>query len=192
MKTRQRPVVESYARSWQKDALIFLHDKRNRSNPSVAEALAFLDKPGVYVLYQGETVYYIGRASNLGKRLRTHTRIGSRYSEHWSHISIFAIPDETQVKAVESILIAAVPAGNGARPKIKRIALPAAFRMAKAKGHGIEDLLPRLRHEKSKISLFYSAVNRNSHGERFALDSIHRQPEIIESVRNIGTSRHPV
>lgn len=122
------PLVESYARSWQRDVLVFLNDRRNRNNPSVAEALEFLDKPGVYVLYQGETVYYIGRASNLGKRLRTHIRVGSRYSEHWTHISIFAIPDEGQVNAVESILIAAVPARNGAKPRIKRIALPAAFR----------------------------------------------------------------
>ena len=125
---RHMPLVESYARNWQREVLVFLNDKRNRNNASVADALEFLAKPGVYVLYQGETVYYIGKASNLGKRLRTHTRVGGRYSEHWTHISIFAIPNEAQVNAIESILIAAVPARNGARPRIKKIALPSAFR----------------------------------------------------------------
>jgi hypothetical protein len=109
--------------------MLLLNDRRSRSEPSLAAVLDSLDKPGVYVLYQGENVYYIGRASNLGKRLRTHTRVGGRYSEHWTHISTFAIPDESQVNAVESILIAAVPARNSAKPRIKKIALPGrAFR----------------------------------------------------------------
>jgi hypothetical protein len=118
------PLVESYLRSRPREMMVLLNDRRSRRDPSLAPVLEFLDKPGVYVLYQGENVYYIGRASNLGKRLRAHTRVGSRYSEHWTHISIFAIPDESHVNAVESILIAAVPARNSAKPRIKKIPLP--------------------------------------------------------------------
>ena len=62
------------------------------------------------------------------EQTQTHTRVGGRYSDHWTHISIFAIPDEALVSAIESILIAAVPARNGSKPRVKRIPLPAAYR----------------------------------------------------------------
>jgi hypothetical protein len=118
-------VVESYARTWPRELIKLINSKRGRQDPSLAEAIALLAMPGVYVLYQGQDVYYIGKAANLRKRLRTHTRPGGRYSEHWTFINIYAIPNEAHMSAIESVLIASIPSANGARPRIKRIPLPA-------------------------------------------------------------------
>jgi predicted GIY-YIG superfamily endonuclease len=105
--------------------ITLLNDRHGRQESNAAYAVDFLEQPGVYVLYREDIPYYIGKATNLRRRLLTHTRLGNRYANHWNHISIFVIHDEAHRSAVESILIASFPSANSAKPRIKRIPLPA-------------------------------------------------------------------
>jgi hypothetical protein len=83
-----------------------------------------LANTGIYVLYEHSEVYYIGRATRLSTRLKTHLRPGGRYSEHWTHANIYAIPIEANVAAIETVMISSIRSWNAARPKIKKIPIP--------------------------------------------------------------------
>ncbi len=58
-------------------------------------------------------------------RLFSHARRpGGRYNNFWNYFSVFVIHDPHQRNAVESILIAAFPTANSAKPRIDREPLP--------------------------------------------------------------------
>ncbi len=44
-------------------------------------------KHGVYALYRGSTLYYVGLASNLRSRLKAHLR--DRHAGVWDHFSMY-------------------------------------------------------------------------------------------------------
>jgi hypothetical protein len=116
------PVVECYARTWPREVIEFINDRRAKD---VNDIVAILEQPGVYVLFKGDTPHYAGRATNLRKRLLTHMRIGGRYANLWTHVSLFIIQDEGHRIAVESIVIASIGnTANSAKPRIKKIPVP--------------------------------------------------------------------
>lgn len=66
---------------------------------------------GVYALYKGRRLYYIGLASNLFWRLHTHTR--DKHKGRWNHFSIFRIGRVRYLKDIETLLLrVAAPKGN--------------------------------------------------------------------------------
>jgi hypothetical protein len=67
LKTQRASLVERYARSWPRDVITLLNDRRGLQDPGLTEAVAFLEMPGVYVLYQRDIPYYIGKATNLDR-----------------------------------------------------------------------------------------------------------------------------
>jgi hypothetical protein len=74
------------------------------------------------ILYRDDVPYYIGKAGGwLWQRLFVHARRpGGRYNNFSNYFSVFVIHDPAQRDAVESILIAAFPTANSAKPCIKR------------------------------------------------------------------------
>jgi len=66
---------------------------------------------GVYALYKGNKLYYVGLATNLRRRVTTHLR--DRHAGKWDKFSLFLIRDSEHIRELESLLIRiADPKGN--------------------------------------------------------------------------------
>jgi hypothetical protein len=68
-------------------------------------------KSGVYALYKGESLYYVGLAKNLRSRLHHHLR--DRHAQEWNRFSIYLTRDDEHLKELESLVLRiASPKGN--------------------------------------------------------------------------------
>jgi hypothetical protein len=124
-----------YGRMWPRDIFYRrLKAKREdlvfkRPTSLLFRTIPVLTKPGVYVLYRDDVPYYVGKAKRLRTRLWSHACVpGARYSNHWNFFSFFVIEgDDERARRkrndIESVLIAAMPTANGAKP-LKREPFP--------------------------------------------------------------------
>lgn len=89
-----------------------------------------LSNPGVYVLYQDDKPFYIGKTGKpLSKRLSQHAlKPNARRYNFWNYFSAFEIDSDEGRDEIEAILISAMPTANGAKPRFpkKRIGREAA------------------------------------------------------------------
>jgi hypothetical protein len=66
---------------------------------------------GVYALYKGDKLYYVGLATNLRGRLKQHLR--GRHGESWDRFSVYLTLGDTHLKEMESLLLRITkPVGN--------------------------------------------------------------------------------
>src|SRR3954470_17896172 len=66
---------------------------------------------GVYALYKGETLYYVGLATNLRGRLKQHLR--DRHRKLWDRFSVYLTIGDQHIHEMESLLLRILrPAGN--------------------------------------------------------------------------------
>src|SRR5688572_20606912 len=66
---------------------------------------------GVYALYKGEKLYYVGLATNLRGRLKQHLK--DRHRALWDRFSVYLTIGDHHIKEMESLLLRiARPAGN--------------------------------------------------------------------------------
>lgn len=66
---------------------------------------------GVYALYRGNRLYYVGLATNLRSRLRDHLR--NRHGLSWDHFSVYLTIGDSHIKELESLVVRIVnPRGN--------------------------------------------------------------------------------
>jgi hypothetical protein len=66
---------------------------------------------GVYALYRGEKLYYVGLTNNLYNRLRWHTK--DRHKGKWDRFAIFRVRRVRHLKDMEMLLLqVAQPPGN--------------------------------------------------------------------------------
>jgi len=71
-------------------------------------------RAGVYALYKGEKLYYVGLASNLMGRLKTHLK--DRHRGAWNRFSVYLTLRDEHIKELESLLLRIVnPEGNKQR-----------------------------------------------------------------------------
>lgn len=78
--------------------------------PSVVNSM-IRKRSGVYALYRRGRLYYVGLASNLTGRLKTHLK--DRHESAWDRFSVFITADSEHVKELESLLLRIVkPEGN--------------------------------------------------------------------------------
>ena len=126
MGKRKTLLVEQYARLWPREVFDYVIGKRGEQAVYLAKRLPILQQPGVYVLYRDDVPYYIGKAGGwLWTRIFAHARRpGGRYNNFWNYFSVFVIHNAEQRDVVESILIAAFPTANSAKPRIRREPLP--------------------------------------------------------------------
>src|SRR6266849_5764723 len=74
---------------------------------------------GVYALYKGERLYYIGLANNLRSRVKTHLK--DRHSRKWDRFSVYLTTMREHIKPLESLMLrVAAPPGNRVRGKLPR------------------------------------------------------------------------
>jgi predicted GIY-YIG superfamily endonuclease len=68
-------------------------------------------RSGVYALYHGDKLYYVGLASNLKRRLRAH--LGDRHKDEWDRFSVYLTRHDEHMKELESLLLRIMsPRGN--------------------------------------------------------------------------------
>lgn len=76
------------------------------------------DSSGIYALYDENELYYVGRASDLKRRVNQHLK--DRHDAQWTHFSLFLIKRADYIGDIEALLIRiAEPVGNRAKPKRK-------------------------------------------------------------------------
>lgn len=69
---------------------------------------------GVYALYRRNKVQYVGLASNLRSRLKTHLR--DRHSNSWDRFSVYLTIGDRHMKELESLVLRiSMPVGNRTR-----------------------------------------------------------------------------
>ncbi|MBS1733432.1 MAG: DUF2924 domain-containing protein [Bacteroidetes bacterium] len=74
------------------------------------------DSSGIYALYDDNELYYVGRASDLKRRVNQHLK--DRHDSQWTHFSLFLIKKVDYIGDIESLLVRiAEPVGNRAKPK---------------------------------------------------------------------------
>lgn len=66
---------------------------------------------GIYALYKGERLYYVGLARNLMGRVKQHLK--DRHAKRWDRFSVYLASADEHIKPLESLLLRiALPAGN--------------------------------------------------------------------------------
>lgn len=66
---------------------------------------------GIYALYKGDRLYYVGLATNLMSRVKQH--LIDRHTKRWDKFSVYLANDDDHIKALESLLLRVVdPSGN--------------------------------------------------------------------------------
>jgi len=69
------------------------------------------DQAGVYALYKGKKLYYVGLATNLQRRLNAHLR--DRHQNDWDRFSVYLTTRDEHIKELESLLLRIMsPKGN--------------------------------------------------------------------------------
>lgn len=78
----------------------------------------FVDrKNGIYALYKGEALYYVGLASNLKGRVKQH--LSDRHAQKWDRFSVYLTQGDRYMKEMESLLLRITPTkGNKVKGKL--------------------------------------------------------------------------
>lgn len=75
------------------------------------------DHHGVYALYKGDRLYYVGLATNLRNRIKHH--LSDRHAGKWDKFSLYLVRKADHVKELESLILRiADPKGNLAAGKL--------------------------------------------------------------------------
>jgi hypothetical protein len=74
------------------------------------------DSPGLYALYDGAELYYVGKSIDLRKRVKDHLK--DRHLASWTHFSLYLVRQAAHIHEIESLLVRiANPKGNRVIPK---------------------------------------------------------------------------
>ena len=77
------------------------------------------DSSGIYALYKGKKLYYVGIATNLLNRVDWHTK--DKHRNKWDKVSFFVIDKHRYSKDIETVILRiANPKGNGTRGKFEK------------------------------------------------------------------------
>jgi hypothetical protein len=72
---------------------------------------------GVYALYRGSRLYYVGLATNLRRRLDQHLR--DRLRSTWDRFSLYLTTDDRHLHEIEALFLRiGKPPGNRTRPRL--------------------------------------------------------------------------
>ena len=76
-------------------------------------------RQGVYALYRGTQLYYIGLAANLRNRLKQHLK--DRHGHSWDRFSVYLTIGDHHLRELEALMLRVMkPAGNKQKGKFAR------------------------------------------------------------------------
>jgi hypothetical protein len=76
-------------------------------------------RQGIYALYKGNRLYYVGLARNLRSRLRQHLK--DRHGESWDRFSVYLTIGDSHMKELESLILRIVKTtGNKQKGKFSK------------------------------------------------------------------------
>ena len=125
-------LIKEYALMWPRK----LYSLREGNDTIKSFRDALKDKPGIYVLYKGEEVFYIGKAIGknnkkgcLFKRIQNHAlQYNDKYSHSWDHFSAFVVTEEARplVNELEGLIQFTCPRSRNVSRRLqgKKIKLP--------------------------------------------------------------------
>lgn len=74
---------------------------------------------GVYALYKGSRLYYVGLATNLRGRIKQHLK--DKHAGKWDKFSIYLVRKAEHIKELESIVMRiSNPAGNASKGRLPK------------------------------------------------------------------------
>jgi len=74
---------------------------------------------GVYALYKGNRLYYVGLATNLRSRIKQHLR--DKHAGKWDKFSLYLVRKADHIKELETLIMrVANPAGNVGRGRLPK------------------------------------------------------------------------
>ena len=74
--------------------------------------------PGIYALYDENELYYVGKSTELRKRVKQHLK--DRHLASWTHFSLYLVCNSEHINEIESLVVRiANPEGNRVVPKGK-------------------------------------------------------------------------
>ncbi len=150
---------------------------------------------GVYALYKGGRLYYVGLASNLLGRVNGHLR--DRHRGKWDRFSVYLTVQSSHIKELESLLLRIIsPKGNRAGGRLSRSInlLPIlnrqlkdvdADRRAAILGGSIADRRRRSKARRRKGVLALAGFSDRS----IALRGVYRKKAYRASLRPTGSIR---
>lgn len=72
---------------------------------------------GVYALYKGEKLYYVGLANNLMGRVNHHLK--DRHKGKWDRFSVYLTTDNAHMRPLEALMLRVInPVGNKVKGKL--------------------------------------------------------------------------
>jgi hypothetical protein len=75
-------------------------------------------RAGVYALYKGDKLYYVGLATNLMARVKHHLK--DRHAGKWDRFSVYLAVRDAHIKPIESLLLRiAKPTGNHVKGRLQ-------------------------------------------------------------------------
>ena len=75
-------------------------------------------RAGIYALYRRDSLYYVGLASNLVSRLKSHLK--DRHHGSWDRFSVYITARSEHIKELESLLLRIInPSGNRMSGKLR-------------------------------------------------------------------------
>lgn len=152
---------------------------------------------GIYALYEGDDLYYVGLATNLRGRMRSHLK--DRHGESWDRFSAYLTIDGDNIRELEALLLRILKAkGNKQKGNI-RGAENLGKRLARdvRRQHRMEldQLLGRKRrveeesvHVREGRSAVLAQIAR-SFGKAMWLRAIYKRKEYRARLRRNGTVR---
>ena len=88
----------------------------DRHRPIVRELIR--GHAGVYALYKGERLYYVGLASNLMGRVNTHLK--DRHKGRWDRFSVYLTTDDAHIRPLEALMLrVSNPVGNAVKGRLR-------------------------------------------------------------------------
>jgi hypothetical protein len=74
-------------------------------------------RQGIYALYKGNRLYYVGLASNMNSRLKQHLR--DKHEGKWNKFSVYLTIGDTHLREIESLVLRVIqPPGNSVKGKL--------------------------------------------------------------------------
>lgn len=86
--------------------------------PEITELIGH--SPGIYALYDDTDLYYVGKSTELRKRVKHHLR--DRHLASWTHFSLYLVRRAEHIGEIESLLVRiANPKGKSSGPLLRQL-----------------------------------------------------------------------